>query len=173
VTGSGGTRYRVVLDTNVVVRALINSRSASGRVLKACERRLLVPLLSKSVLSEYRAVLTEPRIAERYPGLDDHSIRAALERLSYVGDLVRRVTARFEFRRDPKDAKFIELAITARATHLITTDDDLLHLIGGRDDASKRFRQRLPSIEVLLPEEFVSRHINDPGLAPENSEDQR
>jgi uncharacterized protein len=171
VIGSGETRYRAVLDTNVIVRALINARSASGRVLKACENRVVIPLLSKPVLAEYRAILTQPRIVDRYPELNERSVRAALERLSYVGDLVRRVAARFDFARDPKDAKFIELAITARATHLITTDDDLLRLTDGRDEASKRFRQRLPSIEVLHPEEFIARHANDPGIEPENAED--
>lgn len=164
MTPSGDGPYRAVLDTNVLVRALINARSPAGRVLEACQHRRVIPLLSKPVLIEYRAILTAPHIVDRYPELDERTVKVALERLAYIGEVVRRVATRFELPRDRKDAKFIELAIAARATHLITTDRDLLDLTAGRDDASKRLRQRLPSIQVLRPEQFIDRHGADVGI---------
>jgi uncharacterized protein len=145
---------RVVLDTNVLIRGLINSRSPSGRILRACEQRRVIPLLSKAVLAEYRAVLTYREVVERYPELEDRRIRIVLERLTYVGDVIGLVK-RFSFPRDPKDAKFIELCIAGSATHLVTTDKDLLDLARGRGEAAKRLRQRLPGLAVMPPDEVV------------------
>jgi uncharacterized protein len=150
--------HRLVLDTNIVVRAFINLDSDSGRILRACERRHIVPLLSKPLLLEYQKTLSHPFLLDRFPQLRRRAITASLERLLYVSDYQRRITARFSFHRDPKDSKLIELAISGRASHLITTDNDLLELSSGRDDAAKRFRRRLPKIEVLPPEQFTELH---------------
>jgi predicted nucleic acid-binding protein len=61
--------YRVVLDTNIMVRGLINVQSDSGRILRACEQRKAIPLLSKEVVSEYRLILSDPTITSKYPEL--------------------------------------------------------------------------------------------------------
>src|SRR5205823_9472591 len=121
----------------------------------ACEGRRVIPLLSRAVMTEYRTVLSHSDIVARYPELDPKRVRVAIERLCYVGDVFPIVAAQFEFPRDPKDEMIIELAIEGKATHIVTTDHDLLHLPQGRDDASKRFRQRVPRVKVLQPEEFV------------------
>jgi predicted nucleic acid-binding protein len=49
----------------------------------------------------------------------------------------------------------IELAISGRATDLVSTDNDLLSFRGSHSDAARRLRQRLPRLRVWLPEEFV------------------
>jgi putative PIN family toxin of toxin-antitoxin system len=159
------TAYRLILDTNIVIRAFINLQSASGRILRACQRRQVIPLLSAAVLAEYRSVLRRPSILEKYPELENPKIADAIERLVYVSDYIRRVGVRFSLPRDPKNSPFLELAIAASATHLVTTDQDMLSLVGGRDDASKRFRQRT-STRVLLPEDFTSNHPDAVELRP-------
>jgi putative PIN family toxin of toxin-antitoxin system len=151
------TAHRLVLDTNVVLRGLTNLSSPSGRVLAACEQRSAVVVLSRAVLAEYRAVLNDPDILRRFQHLSPHKTEIVLRRLMYVGDLVRGVGRRFEFPRDPKDAKIIQLAIAGEASHIITVDDDLLSLKHGRDRASRQFRLRLPHVEVLQPHEYVER----------------
>jgi putative PIN family toxin of toxin-antitoxin system len=154
------TTYRVVLDTNVLLRGLINSHSASGRILALCEDRKLVPVLSKSVLAEYRYILKDPKIVARCPELEPRKVDVTLARLIFVGDVIRSIKVRFVYPRDPQDAKFIELAIAANATHLVSSDGDILDLPGGHGEASKRFRQRLPTIVVLDPPDFL-RRFND------------
>jgi len=153
-------RLRLVLDTNVLLRGLLNPRSAAGRVVDACDRRAVLLVLSAPVLAEYWAVLSDPSIVERYAELTHEKVELALRRLRYVGDVFRIVRTRFEYPRDPKDAKFVELAITGRATHIVSGDGDLLSLPAGKDDASKRFRQRLPRVEVLTPSEFLERYAD-------------
>ncbi len=147
--------FRLVLDTNVVVRAFINPRSDSGRLLGLCERRSVIPLLSRAVLKEYRYILSMPQLLERYPQLDRPEIAIALERLTYISDFYRTVRPKFEYPRDPKDVHLIELAIAGKASHIISTDDDLLSLKSGRSEAARRFRQRLPRIQVQSAYDFL------------------
>jgi uncharacterized protein len=156
--------FRLVLDTNIIVRAFINLQSSSGRLLRACQDRRIVTLLSRPVLKEYRIILADEKLVSRYPQLQRPEVHVALRRLIYVSDNYRRVTARFSYPRDPKDSHLIELAIAGNATHLISTDNDLLTLPGGRDEAATRFRQRLPRIEVLKPDEFIRRYGRSLGI---------
>jgi putative PIN family toxin of toxin-antitoxin system len=140
---------RVVLDTNILLRGLLNIRSYAGQVVDACDRRAVVLLLNKSVLSEYRAVLTAPHITENYPELQAEKVEIVLRRLRYVGDIHPSGRVKFEYARDKKDEKFIELAIAGRATHIVTADKDLLSLASGHGEAARRFRQRAPQTRVL------------------------
>ena len=149
---------RLVLDTNILLRGLINAGSASGRVLDACDRRRVLMLLSRPLLAEYRAVLRYPAIVERYPELTTPKVEIVLRRLQYIGEVLRAVKVRFDYPRDPKDSKVIELAIAGRATHIVSADNDLLSLPQGRGDAARRFRQRLPATEVLGPDDFLDRY---------------
>jgi predicted nucleic acid-binding protein len=91
----------------------------------------------------------------RNPAITQQSIELVLRRLRYVGQFFGRVRARFRFDRDPDDEPFIELALEGSASHLVTSDNDLLSLPRGHDDAAKRFRQRLPDLRVLRAVEFL------------------
>jgi len=106
-------------------------------------------------MDEYRAVLTDDRLKERYSAITDETVEILCRRLKYVSDYFRRVGVKFHLARDPRDEKFIELAIAGTASHLISWDNDLLSLPSGRTDDSKRFRQRLPGIVVQTPLDFV------------------
>ena len=102
-------------------------------------------------MAEYRAVLSHPDVLARFANLTPKRVSMALYLLRYVADEYRTIRVRFEFPRDPRDARFIELALAGAATHIVTLDPDLLSLVTTRTDAGKRFRQRLPGVEVLRP----------------------
>lgn len=150
-------RLRLVLDTNTVLRGLARPRSASSFILSACEDRRATLLLSRSVLTEYRHVLSDPEIAERHPAIAAKSIEVVLRALRYRSEFLAATDVRFRFDRDPSDAKFVELAIAGRATHIVSNDKDLLSLNAAHTDAAKRFRQRLPQVEVLDSASFMQR----------------
>ena len=63
--------------------------------------------------------------------------------LVYESELVE-ITEVVNACRDPKDDKFLELAVSGRATHIISGDDDLLAL--------HPFR----GIAILTPQDFVA-----------------
>ena len=149
---------RVVLDTNVILRGLLGIRSPAGRVLQLAERGRVTLLLSKPVMDEYRSVLTDAEIVDRFPELTPQRVEVALRRLRYLSDYARVVRARFDFPRDPRDEIFIVLAISGEATDIVSLDNDLLSLPTGRGGAAKRLRQRLPRVRVLRPEQFLEVH---------------
>ena len=161
-TRGGAARIRLVLNTNVLLRGLLNLRSAAGKIIQAIEQRSVILLLSKPVLAEYRAVLTDAVFIDRFPELTRERVEVALRRVRYLSEYLRVVRPRFAFPRDPRDEKFIELAIAAEATHIVSSDNDLLALMAGHGgEAGKRLRQRLPGVRVLDPARFVHLHAQD------------
>jgi putative PIN family toxin of toxin-antitoxin system len=150
--------FRIVIDTNTLLRGLATDSTASQRIWRAAERRAFVPLLSKPVIDEYRFTLLSTVITDRFPQITSKLVESAIQRLRFVGDYIRHTKAHFDYARDPRDAKFIELAIDLAATHLLTSDRDLLSLPQSQTDAGKRFRHRLPNIEVIDVGAFMKKY---------------
>ncbi len=155
---------RLVLDTNTVLQGLILSDSAAGRLLSAVETRLMLVIISKPLVTEYRDILTDPEIKVRFPGLSTQLVETTLFRLRYIGEYISNPQVRFEFQRDPRDAKLIELAIAGAASYIISFDQDLLSLPTARSNAGRRFRQRLSRCHVLTPAEFLRRYAQSLGI---------
>ena len=105
---------------------MVNRASRSRDVVTACEARRAIALTSKPIVDEYRRMLAH--LQERDPSITLFEIQAQLRKLRYLGDYLRQVRASFPFPRDPTDAKLIELAIEAAATHIVSYDADLLSL---------------------------------------------
>jgi uncharacterized protein len=53
---------RVVVDTNILVSALMRPDSPPGQVMAAVKRGELVPVFSASCFAEYEDVLQRPRL---------------------------------------------------------------------------------------------------------------
>jgi uncharacterized protein len=112
-----------VLDTNVIVSALLVPRGGPGRVLTEIEGRASL-LASEPTLAELRDVLNRPKFEKIV------SAEARNEFLNRYGGAVRMVPISSSIRvcRDPRDDKFLELAIDGEADAIITGDQDLLAL---------------------------------------------
>jgi putative PIN family toxin of toxin-antitoxin system len=155
-------RIRVVLDTNVLVRALFNPQNPSGQLIEACETRRAVSLMSQPLWLEYQKVLK--RAAQRTTQFSTEDFQLMLGKLRYLGEFAREVRVHFSFPRDRTDAKIIELALQEQATHIATYDLDLLSLPTSSTEAGKRFRQRLRSVAIARPEELIKDYpILSPG----------
>lgn len=57
---------RAVLDTNVLVRAVLSRGGAPGRVLQAWREGAYQSVVSAALLDEFRGVLARPTIAARH-----------------------------------------------------------------------------------------------------------
>jgi uncharacterized protein len=113
----------VVVDTNLFVSALLLPQSASARALnRALEDAVVV--VSRETLEELAAVLARPQF-NRYVTAEERTqyfeLLAGVVRLINVSHPVTAC-------RNPKDDKFLSLALAAEATCLITGDRDLLDL---------------------------------------------
>lgn len=114
---------RLVFDTNVLVSALLLPDSKPRKALELAFNEGTL-LLSFSVLAELYDVLSRKHL-QRYIDEDDiHKFVAVLTREAEWVDVNVRISAC----RDSKDDKFLELAVSGHATHIITGDSDLLAL---------------------------------------------
>ena len=117
------SNLRVVPDTNVVVSAALFPQSPPGEVVDYAMRQRAI-IASAATLAELNDVLLRPRF-ERY--LQESRRLEFLQHLEQEAELVA-ITHRITACRDPKDDKFLELAVSGNASHLITGDNDLLAL---------------------------------------------
>jgi uncharacterized protein len=114
---------RCVFDTNVYVSALVLPDSKPRKALDLACRQGKV-LLSFPVLAELYEVLTRKRF-RKY--IDEDDIRVFLSTLTREAQWID-VDVRIAICRDSNDDKFLELAVSGRATHIVTGDADLLAL---------------------------------------------
>ena len=116
---------RWVLDTNVVLSALIRPGGTPGRLRLAWQARLFVPLVSRDTASELIRVLGYPKFKltpeEQHDLLADYLPWTQVVQISDPPPKTPRC-------RDPHDLKFLQLALAAKAEALVTGDADLLDL---------------------------------------------
>jgi putative PIN family toxin of toxin-antitoxin system len=117
------TECVVVADTNVFVSALLLPSSTAAQALNlALEQHIVV--VSEHTLAELGGVLARKKF-DRYITLDER-----LQYFELLAGVVRVVSVHHPIVacRDPKDDKFLSLALAAEATHILTGDQDLLVL---------------------------------------------
>jgi uncharacterized protein len=114
---------RVVLDTNVLVSALLFTGISSELVL-LWQRSAITVLLSRGILEEYLRVLSYPKFQ-----LSEAEIKSLTEEelLPYVEVVNPRRRLRV-VEHDPSDNKFLECAIAGKARVIISGDKDLLSI---------------------------------------------
>jgi len=117
---------RAVVDTNVLVRAMIKPTGSVGPVLQHLRRREYTLLISRETLDELAAVLHRPRLRTKYE-LSDCDLRATIRLVVLRGELIR-PDRRIAVCRDPRDDKFLELAVGSNAQVIVSGDEDLLAL---------------------------------------------
>ena len=88
-------------------------------------------MISFSALAELHEVLSRKRF-RRY--VDEEDVRSFLAALTREAEWVD-VQIQIQACRDPKDDKFLELAVSGQGTHIVTGDTDLLALNPFRDIA--------------------------------------
>lgn len=129
---------RVILDTNLLI-----SRALTPRSVTASAVRMIVDhchlLVSQATMDEFAAVLN--RVQSKGFVTQNEAlalIHAYKELVEWVPILERVAECR-----DPKDDKFLELAVNGKAEYIITGDHDLLVL--------HPFR----GTKILSPKDFI------------------
>ena len=114
---------RWVLDTNVVLSALVRPGAVSGRLRLAWQAALHVPLVSRDTVAELIRVLAYPKF--KLAADEQHDLLA--DYLPWTETFrVPDPPPRTPPCRDPHDLPFLQLALAARADALVTGDGDLL-----------------------------------------------
>ena len=136
---------RIVLDTNVLISALLTEGGASRAVLRACLKGELQPLIGNALFAEYEDVMARNALfrnstttrAERDVILDALLSRCSWIQISYLWR---------PNLRDEADNHVAELAIAGNARMVIT---------GNYKDFDSA-QLKMP-FEVLTPGEFLTR----------------
>ncbi len=116
-------RARLVVDTNVIVSALLSPHSVPRQAFdKAREEGTVIA--SRETIAELVRTLHKPKL-QSY--ISPREREAFFETLILELDLIM-PTERVSMCRDPRDNMFLELAFAGSANWLITGDADLLAL---------------------------------------------
>ena len=122
-------RPRVVLDTNVVLSALVFGKGVTAGLRSAWQGTLFVPLVSTVTARELVRVLAYPKF--RLTADEQHELLADYLPFAEVVPIPSRLPA-VPACRDAFDAPFLHLAVAGRADVLVSGDGDLLALRGWR-----------------------------------------
>ncbi len=118
---------RVVLDTNVVLSALLFRSGVAGQLRDAWQRGKFRPLVSTATAQELIRVLAYPKFRltanEQHELLADYLPYATSVRIPQQPPIVPDC-------RDPSDLPFLLLAVVGKAAVLVCGDRDLLVLAG-------------------------------------------
>lgn len=146
----------VVFDCNTFIQAIAFSDGPAGMAFRLAEAGAFKLCVSKAVLAELRRVLTYEEVLAMSPNMTPLRIDAFFKRLTSRAVLHRRVRRAFNFERDPKDAPYLDLSLAAKATYLVTRDNDLLSLMSAHSVFAKQFRRQTRPLSILNPVAFLA-----------------
>jgi uncharacterized protein len=134
------TAPRVVLDTNVVLSALIFADGRLAQVRHAWHEKRFEPLASAATADELARAIAYPRF--KLTSLEQQELLADyLPYCTVVAIPAKR--PKVPPCRDPGDVPFLHLAVTGNAEYLVTGDKDLLAI-------ASRF-----ACPIVTPQEFL------------------
>jgi putative PIN family toxin of toxin-antitoxin system len=117
---------RAVIDTSILIRALIKPQGTVGPVLQGLRNADYQFLYSDPLLAELADVLARPRLRSKY-GLTGEDVAMVLSLILLRGEPV--VPARrINVCRDPTDNMVLEAAVAGQADAIVSGDKDLLTL---------------------------------------------
>ena len=136
---------RAVLDTSVLVSALLTPEGVPGQLLDRAEEGTFILCISPAILEETRHVLLrEPKLQARY-GYSAASVETFSAGLLELADLVVEIPALpGAVPLDPKDDMIVATAVAARADYLVTGDRRHLLVLGHYE-----------GIHILAPRAFL------------------
>jgi putative PIN family toxin of toxin-antitoxin system len=141
---------RAVLDTNVVLSALVFRGGSAGRLRLAWQRGLVLPLASTATVQELIRVLAYPKFllsqAEQDELLADYLPYAETVRVPQPPPWVPKC-------RDVLDLPFMHLAVVGKAQFLVSGDFDLLAIAAEFEQAC--------ACSILSLNEFSQNHCAD------------
>lgn len=132
-----GTK-NVVIDTNVLISALLNPRGKSREIYTLALRKKFNLFISEALLDELKRVLEYPKF--EFSGLEKEIFLRNILRIAILVETKRKVTI---IKEDPPDNEFINCALEAKADYIVSGDPHLNLL------------KEYSGIKILPPAEFL------------------
>jgi len=115
----------------------------------------VVLCLSPDVLAEIRDVVTRPKLRRKFPALTPQAVDAFVSRYLRRANWIVDVPGVYTVQRDPKDSKYVNLALAAAAPYLVTQDKDLLDLMKTDTPEGSEFCRRFANLKIVDPVTFL------------------
>jgi len=128
---------RAVIDTNILVSALLTPGGVPAQLIAAIRNQTLIPVVSESILAEYADVLSRPKFS-----FASNRTASLLEDMKGLALFLMPQPIPLQDLPDPDDAPFIAAALTAGCA-IIT--------------GNRKHYPPKTGVEVLLPAEALSR----------------
>jgi uncharacterized protein len=150
-----------VFDCVVYVQAVLSSRGPAFACFELAEAKQVALHLSPAILDEVKRTLARPSLRRKYSSITDARVAKFLEHAVNAGTMMQDPPQAFALSRDPKDEPYLNLAVAANATHLVTRENDLLSLM-----AESVFRTQFPALSIVDPSAFLAAVRKESGAAP-------
>jgi uncharacterized protein len=138
---------RLILDTNILLSALLSPLGAPAKLLDAWERKRFTLVACDALIAELRDVAGRPFFRARLRASAAELLAAGLRDFSFFcRDLPSGVAP------DPKDSYLLALAEASQAEFLVTGDKELLSL---KQHKSTRIITPAAMIEILKKAEML------------------
>lgn len=130
---------RLIVDTNVLISAFVFKSETANNVVRIAAKTHTL-LFSESTFKELKSTI----LKQKFAGIAElPTIRNFLFNLVRIGEFIEPKIEITECR-DPKDNKFLELAVAGKTDCIVTGDKDLLVLHPFRN------------IRIITPKEFLA-----------------
>lgn len=117
----------IVLDTNVIISALLSSEGRPAEIIRRWEESALEVVISPALLVELRRALNYPRVRKHLQA-PQKTVTSLIKRLATVATVVEPQLSPDVVKEDPADNQVLECAVAGRASYIITGDAHLLRL---------------------------------------------
>lgn len=142
-------KLRIVIDTGVLISRIVRPNSVPAEAIRVA-RSIGVMLVSNDTLAELADVLTRPKF-DRYFQAD--YVQSIVNAYAANAELIE-VAITIAACSDPKDDKFLALALSGSANVIVTGDSDLLAL------------DPFQHVRILTPRAFIESfpHLPERGI---------
>jgi len=136
---------KIVMDTNVVLAAMIQPKGLASLLVRALDGDFLVNYTSEEALQELAIKIGILSEKGKLSGEWKHILARYL-----AGSVVVSPSKSFKLSRDPSDDKWLEIAYEVGGAYILTWDDDLIAL----REPNKTLNLDDRTIKILKPIEF-------------------
>lgn len=138
----------VVVDTNILIRALLKPDSSDGIIIRNVKEGKYNLFFSLSLITELKRVLNYERFHKF--GITNEKIDLFLKLLFSIGTVISPVK-KISVCRDPDDNELLSVAVSIyqdEMVFLITGDKDVLVLRG-----------KIENVNIITPQEFLKQKV--------------
>src|SRR5688572_32802352 len=106
----------------IYVQGAARTKNPANACFELVEAGVIELYLSQEILTEIEDVLARPKFRKRFASLTDEMIEVFLDDSKGKAVILKSAPSVFKYPRDPKDEKYINLAVEANADYIVSRD---------------------------------------------------